>query len=382
MESLRKESQQMESALNQEKTRAQSQAGIVSKEIAEIEEEGKRRAGLQEDLEGIEQKLAKRDFAAAEQSALAALESELNSLGYDPARHEQARHMLNQLGHYEREKQTLDEAWQGIDREEEALARAREELEDKRRGLELDRQKKESMQSDLADLPRVSRELDGVEAEYRELVNQRAQAQEGLGSARARLQRLEELEQKKKEKESQLARLSREGSVYRELAKAFGKAGVQALIIDTALPEIETEANKLLALMTDNRMHVKFEPQRLTKKGTVQETLDIAIADELGTRNYEMYSGGEAFRINFAIRIALSRLLARRAGAPLPTLIIDEGFGTQDSTGLEKVKEAIISIQDEFDKILVITHMEEMKDAFPVRIDVTKTAEGSMITVN
>jgi hypothetical protein len=88
--------------------------------------------------------------------------------------------------------------------------------------------------------------------------------------------------------------------------------------------------------MTDNRMHVKFETQKPTKKGTVQETLDIAIADELGTRNYEMYSGGEAFRINFAVRIALSRWLAGRAGAPLPTLIIDEGFGTQDSTGMEE----------------------------------------------
>jgi exonuclease SbcC len=95
-----------------------------------------------------------------------------------------------------------------------------------------------------------------------------------------------------------------------------------------------------------------------------------------------MFSGGEAFRINFAIRIALSRLLARRAGAPLPTLIIDEGFGTQDSTGMEKLKEAINSIQGDFEKILVITHMDELKDAFPTRIDVTKTAEGSMITVN
>jgi DNA repair exonuclease SbcCD ATPase subunit len=57
--------------------------------------------------------------------------------------------------------------------------------------------------------------------------------------------------------------------------------------------------------------------------------------------NYEMFSGGEAFRINFAIRIALSKLLARRAGAPLPTLVIDEGFGTQDNLGLEKIKRSI-----------------------------------------
>jgi exonuclease SbcC len=109
------------------------------------------------------------------------------------------------------------------------------------------------------------------------------------------------------------------------------------------------------------------------------ETLDIKIGDELGTRSYEMFSGGEAFRIDFALRIALSRLLARRAGAPLPTLIIDEGFGTQDTAGLERLKEAISSIQDDFEKILVITHIEDLKESFPVRIEVTKTATGSKI---
>ena len=134
--------------------------------------------------------------------------------------------------------------------------------------------------------------------------------------------------------------------------------------------------------MSDNRKHVKFETQRETKKGNVIETLDINISDELGTRNYEMFSGGETFRINLAIRIALSKLLARRAGAPLPTLVIDEGFGTQDSVGLERLKDAINSIQDDFDKILVITHIEELKDAFPTRIDVIKTAAGSTLSVS
>ncbi|MCX7912942.1 MAG: hypothetical protein N2506_08320, partial [Dehalococcoidales bacterium] len=81
----------------------------------------------------------------------------------------------------------------------------------------------------------------------------------------------------------------------------------------------------------------------------LRETLDITITDDLNTRPYEMFSGGEAFRINFAIRVALSRFLARRAGSPLPTLIIDEGFGTQDNTGMERLKEAIISIQNEFE---------------------------------
>jgi exonuclease SbcC len=81
--------------------------------------------------------------------------------------------------------------------------------------------------------------------------------------------------------------------------------------------------------------------------------------------------------VNFAIRIALSRLLARRAGAQLQLLVIDEGFGTQDAEGRERLVEAINSIQEDFARILVITHIEELKDAFPVRIEVTKTADGS-----
>jgi exonuclease SbcC len=382
LDSLLKESKQLEAEISRQKTAAQSQAGIISKEIGEIEKEAEKLGELRESLENIERRLATGEFAAAEQAALAVLETELTSLGYDAGKHEQARQELARLEPFEHDKNRLDEAIRLINQEKEGLAGSRAEAETKRESLKLDSQKKELLAAELTVLPQIQQGLAAAEAEYKDLDNRRSRAREAVGSVRARLERLAGLEIKKKEKEDQLSEVAREESVYRELARAFGKTGIQALIIETALPEIENEANKLLARMTDNRMHVNFETQKETKKGTVQETLDIAIADELGTRPYENYSGGEAFRINFAIRIALSRLLAKRAGAPLPTLIIDEGFGTQDSTGMEKVKEAIISIQDDFEKILVITHMDELKDAFPTRIDVAKTAAGSTITVN
>lgn len=191
------------------------------------------------------------------------------------------------------------------------------------------------------------------------------------------------MEASRREKEELLRRLLKEEIIYEELAEAFGKKGIQALLIEQALPEIEMEASRLLAKMTDNRMSLTLESQRgkKSKKGDTIETLDIKIADELGTRNYEMYSGGEAFRIDLALRIALSKLLVRRAGASLPILIIDEGFGTQDNSGRERLVEAISSIQDDFDKIVVITHLEELKDRFPTLINVTKTADGSMISI-
>ncbi len=196
------------------------------------------------------------------------------------------------------------------------------------------------------------------------------------------LSRLADLQAQAIVKEKEKHQLSEEVSAYLEIAESAGKQGAQALIIESVVPLLESEANSLLARMTDNRMSLKLETQRDTKTGGLKETLDIHISDELGTRDYEMYSGGEAYRIDLAIRVALSRLLAQRAGAPLPVLFLDEGFGTQDTAGREKIADTINSISSEFKLILVITHLDDLKEMFPVRIEVVKTSEGSLVTVS
>ncbi len=379
---LKVESSHVESRLGQDRAALQSKIGILKKEMAEAEEAEKRLSQEGERLVEIEQRLARREFASAELGALAQVEGELARLAYDPERHEQVRNLVLELEQYEGSHRKLDEADRLTGQEKQAEAAAEAAAAKLRSSLDIDSQHCQTLAAELAVLPAVLEGLKRVEREFADLSAEKAQAQEALWSVKNSLARCAELEARRKEKESQLAQAGRQEGIYRELAEAFGKRGIQALLIEMVLPEIEVEANRLLGRMTDNRMHVKFETQRETRKGSVVETLDINIADELGTRNYEMFSGGEAFRINFAIRIALSRLLARRAGAPLPTLIIDEGFGTQDVTGVEKLKEAINSIQDDFEKIIVITHIEDLRDAFPTRIDVVKTADGSTFSVN
>ncbi|MFC2033508.1 AAA family ATPase [Chloroflexota bacterium] len=382
VQSLQNELLQSDAKLNQERITGQRNAGVLENNIAEAEDAVKQLSEQKYMLAEIEQRLASKDFVIAEQAALGELEKELANLAYDAARHEQVRQSLDELKQYELSKHRLDEADTHVTQEKEDIARAMEVALKLQQNMEDDRQKRQHMSEELASLPELLSKLAQSETENQELTGQRNQVQETVGRVKTRLERLADLEIKRKEYEALTAQSARKESIYRELAKAFGKGGIQAMLIETALPEIEVEANRLLSRMTDNRMHLQFVPQKETKKGSVIETLDINISDELGTRNYEMFSGGEAFRINFAVRIALSRLLVKRAGAPLPTLIIDEGFGTQDNAGIEKLKEAISSIQDDFDKILVITHIEELRDSFPTHIDVVKDAEGSTISVN
>ena len=68
----------------------------------------------------------------------------------------------------------------------------------------------------------------------------------------------------------------------------FGKDGIQAFLIEQAIPEIEQEANFLLSRLTDNKSQVFIESLRDLKKGGVRESLDIHIADASGIRPYEM----------------------------------------------------------------------------------------------
>ena len=184
--------------------------------------------------------------------------------------------------------------------------------------------------------------------------------------------------------EKEREELHRQIAQHKTLERAFGKDGVPALLIEQALPEIEEKANELLERLTDGQMSVRFVTQAEYKdrrRDELKETLDIQISDSAGSRNYEMYSGGEAFRVNFAIRLALSEILAQRKGARLQTLVIDEGFGSQDALGRQRLIEAINLVRHDFAKILVITHLDELKDAFPTRIEVEKSDRGSTIRV-
>jgi len=195
---------------------------------------------------------------------------------------------------------------------------------------------------------------------------------------------LETLKKRRGDLDDQRKEIAHDITRVKMIEHACSRDGVPALLIEQMLPDIEFHANEILDRLTAGGMTVRFATQKEYKDKTRddrKETLDILIGDAAGTREYEMFSGGEAFRVNFSIRMALSRVLAQRAGARLQTLVIDEGFGSQDAEGRQRLVEAINLVRPDFAKILVITHLEDLKDAFPARIEVEKSAYGSQLQV-
>lgn len=210
-----------------------------------------------------------------------------------------------------------------------------------------------------------------------------------LGRLEQMMLQLEDLQTQYEAQQQELQACKQQQRVYQELAQAFGKNGIQALMIENVLPQLEAETNQLLSRLSANQLHVQFITQKSgrsnkakKKNAKLIDTLDILIADARGTRAYETYSGGEAFRINFAIRLALAKLLAQRAGAALQLLIIDEGFGTQDAEGCDRLIASINAIASDFACILTVTHMPHLKEAFQARIEVNKSQEGSQVSLS
>jgi exonuclease SbcC len=336
---------------------------------------------LRTDLEILQKRLDAEDYAHQPRAELAALQDETDALNYDNAAHNSARRTLSDYEQYEKlnaqlmaADQTLPTLENGRQIAEARAIRIQDVLDE--------------LATELTTMNDMLTALAAREIEYRKREDEERAQRQNMLSAKERTSRIQqELDSLEVQAERQglletdLKRTREQSSLIKELQAAFGRNGVPAMIIEAAIPELEALANELLGRMTDGRMALRLMTQKERQSGNIAETLEIEIADELGTRPYEVFSGGEAFRINFALRVALSKMLAQRAGAPLRTLFIDEGFGTQDDTGRSRLVEAITAIQDDFDLILAITHIEELRDSFPVHIVIEKTPSGSRISV-
>lgn len=355
-----------------EARRDREEAQGAAREAAEL---AARRAAL-------EAELAEGRYALEARRRLAEAEGRLAQCGYDPAAHEALARREQELRPFAARRDELRSAEEALARDEELLASLRGQAAARAQAAAAEREllaalreQAAALEPAVSGLEEVARRAAGLEQEERALLDRRA-------AALARVQRLRALAERAERLAREGAALAREAGYWAELAQAYGKNGVQALIIENAIPELEQEANDLLARWSDGRLHVRLVTQGATRGGRAFETLDIVIGDELGTRRYELFSGGERFRVDLALRVGLSKLLARRAGTRLRLLIVDEGFGTQDAAGVDRLVEALNDLRRDFDKVLVITHRPELQERFPVRIEVVKDPQtGSRLRV-
>jgi exonuclease SbcC len=364
--------------LTQTITRFAGQIEAIQQKAEEWEQKGAPR------MVEVQAILDSETYATEARQLLAHIDDELKTIGYDAAAHDASRKLEAAARTAEGEYRALETARAALQPLEREITDAKGQLENTRLEVTRSQQEYDDSCARLAAAESGAPDLEAAERSLHELLEQENSQRLEVGAAQQKVMVLKDLKVRLKDLTTQREGLARRVGQYKQLERAFGKDGVPALLIEQALPEIESRANNLLDRLSEGNMSVRFATQaqfKDKKRDDLKETLDILISDGAGTRDYELYSGGEAFRVNFAIRLALSELLAKRAGARLQTLVVDEGFGSQDAMGRQHLIEAINLVKQDFAKVLVITHIDELKEAFPNRIEVEKTERGSLIRV-
>jgi len=400
---LQEELQQLDAQLQQlnynEQTHALTRGEVDRWRWAEIkqaklEEATKRLAKidaqkpqLQVQLDALHTSLHSLQTNSELQRRIEALDQHRAQIGYNLEAHNTLRTSVRQAQSWQLRYQELMTAQQQYPQVCQRLESLTQTLQGRRSEQEAINSQLDTIVKQLEQYPNATHEIQAFEQRIQQRRRQLDEQLSQAGRLQQRFTQLESLQTQYEEQQKQLQDFQRQYRVHQELAQAFGKNGIQALMIENILPQLEAETNHILARLTGNQLHVQIVTQRAgrrTSKKTTKliDTLDILIADASGTRPYETYSGGEAFRINFSIRLALARLLAQRAGTSLQMLIVDEGFGTQDSEGCERLIAAINAIASDFSCILTVTHMPQFKEAFQTRIEVRKTQQGSQICLS
>lgn len=315
--------------------------------------------------------------------ALEELDHQLQETRYSLSEHNQIRESLKQARLWEKQYHQLQQAQLQQTEVADRTTRLNAECESQTRELETVKEKITVLAERITQLPDTTTEIETLERwliRYREDRDHQLSA---LGRLQQQLSQLDKTKAQHEEQQKALTNLQHKYQVYKSLAEAFGRNGIQAMMIENLLPQLEATTNQILGRLSNYQLHVRFVTQRTGRdKKKMIDTLNILIADARGTRPYETYSGGEAFRVNFAIRLAIARLLALRSGTALQMLIVDEGFGTQDKAGCERLIAAIEAIAPDFACILTITHMPHFREAFQTRIDVFKDNNGSHILIS
>ena len=196
------------------------------------------------------------------------------------------------------------------------------------------------------------------------LDSERMMISQEIGKQKSNLKTLKE----EKKKYEDLKQKWRAHTLFNQ---AVSKRGIPLQIINSYLPSINSEISKIL------QNNVGFTVELEADLNT--NAMDIYINYGDSRRIIELGSGMEKMISSLAIRVALINV------SSLPKsdiLIIDEGFGTLDDMNVEACNRLLVSLKQYFKNILIISHVDAVKDVVDNVIDITKKGKDSRVYVN
>lgn len=163
------------------------------------------------------------------------------------------------------------------------------------------------------------------------------------------------------------------------------KISFERYILIEFLEQILYAANARLRELSGGQFTLQ-RSERLETRGK-QSGLGLDVYDAYTGQNRDVktLSGGEKFNASLCLALGMTDVIqSHQGGVTIEMMFIDEGFGSLDEESLQKAINALVDLQRAGRMIGVISHVQELKDAFPACLEVNKTKEGfsrTLITV-
>lgn len=230
------------------------------------------------------------------------------------------------------------------------------------------------------DIPALERQLVSV-TEIKTAANQVwRQLDKRQGQLQAAAETLEQSERQCLTLEQQYALVGTLSEVAN--GQTGDKVSLQRFVLSVLLDDVLVEASRRLQLMSKGRYQLLRKSERA--KGNRASGLELEVEDAYTgkCRPVATLSGGESFLAALSLALGLSDVVqAYSGGIRLDTLFIDEGFGSLDPESLDLAIRTLIDLQSSGRMIGVISHVAELKEQMPLRLDISSSREGSRVTL-
>ncbi|MDR1428844.1 MAG: hypothetical protein LBI85_01015, partial [Spirochaetaceae bacterium] len=225
----------------------------------------------------------------------------------------------------------------------------------------------------------TERELADLENDYREIQSIRDEAAGELAAAGRDQKQYAEISARREE-------LAKETRRYKALSDDLSgndkkKPAFDVWLLGRYLSEVSAYATKRLERMSEGRYALILDREGEGARG--KTGLDLAVFDAHTGRSRPCgtLSGGESFMASISLALGLAdSIQARSGGIRLDAVFIDEGFGSLDEASLDKALNILDELR-EHRMVGIISHVGEMRSRVPSRIEVSKTALGSKISI-
>lgn len=369
LESIDKKMRQKQKAsknLEKKKTELQSLQNRISELQTEIEK-------IENELKTKQEIFSEESFIEEEKKQIKQLSEQIKSLKYDQELHSKLEGEFQEL----REVPQRDAALREKVSRKSKVVKEIENLEkiiEEKNGLYKVNEKRKN------ELENAARRWEELDKKSKEIGEKLSRLQTIKGEEKQRVEHLKNELLEIKNKKEQLKTIQKEYDVKRIMDKrlsileeAFSKDGIPFIMLKKIMPLVGARSTELLHKLTEAQLGLEVSME--------QDKIYVKVLEGGKSKHVGRYSGGEKMRINFALRLAISELLTKMGGrtACIESLMIDEGFGALDDDGRQAIINIFNLLGSSFKKIIVITHVKEVQEMFPVQFRVEKVGDFSRI---